>query len=59
MLALSPSIGRWIPGGAQLAIYRDQSFETVGWAVGIVVFCCWVTVVTTVAWLAIDKKGLG
>ena len=59
VLALFPSIGRWIPGGAQLAIYRDQSFETVGWAVGIVVFCCWVVVVTTVAWLAIDKKGLG
>ncbi len=59
LLALSPSIGRWLPGGAQLAIYRDQSFETVGWAVGIVVFCGWVAVVTTVAWFVIDKKGLG
>ncbi len=58
VLALSPSIGRWLPGGAQLAIYRDQSFETVGWAVGFVVFCCWIVVVTTIAWLVIDKKGM-
>lgn len=59
VLALSPGIGRWIPGGAQLAIYRDQSFESVGWGTGIVVFCCWIAVVTTAAWLVIRRKGLG
>jgi ABC-2 type transport system permease protein len=59
IIALSPSVGRFLPGGAESSIFRDfASGETLGWPWGFVLFTGWIALAAVAATLISRRRDL-
>jgi hypothetical protein len=48
-VSLVPSVGKWLPGGAQAAVYRDPTSKHLGMSAGLALLVAWTVTITYAA----------